>query len=209
MFTSHRHYARLKSYRLAIGAPWFTDPFDLNLFVFRSGQIGAWDDRVIVACTDDAARPLVESFVATGDAWVGEWKNPTHRDGCIWILNQHVPGGLELGSFKGRPALRQVKPFRYVRWPIGTGRIPMVSDLLALETDGADFAANRGTHIHNRVSGRTPNRPAPNDSEGCTVLLYQHQHAALIQLVEEQRARHRTGIVSPTFALIDDLPAVG
>lgn len=187
-------YDELRAYRELIQAPWFTLPWDLNLFIARSGKVGQWDDLVLFAFVDDGGRDVVEAYIATGDAWQGEWLNPSHPGGCIYVLNQHVPGGLELGTFNGRPALRQQKPFRCVRWP-PDGTIPMVA---ALDLRPS-FVANRGTHVHNRVSGRAPEKPVTDDSEGCTVLLYQHQHAAMIRLVQEQRVWHCSSIVSPTY----------
>lgn len=185
----------LRSYRGVIGAPWFTAAWDLNLFVMRSNFVGQWDDLVIAATCDDAGRDVVLCCTATGDAWGGEWESPTNAAGCIWTVDQHVKGGLTLGEHKGRPALRQAAPFRYVRWPAGAGHIPTVADLELLPA----FTANVGTHIHNRASDKTPLEPATDDSEGCVVNLYQHEHAALIRLVEQQKARHGTATVSPTF----------
>lgn len=188
-------YDRLKAYRESIGAPWFVKPWDLNLVIARSGQVGAWDDLIFVACMDDGGRRVVERLTATGDAWEGEWAKPTNPAGCIYVLDQHVPGGLIRGEHKGRPALRQNAPFRYVRWPPDRGRVPTVAELVALPA----FTGNNGTHLHNRVSNQTPAKPSTDDSEGCTVNLYYHQHSMMIELVETQEDRHGSTVVSPTF----------
>lgn len=192
-------YQRAKALRESIGAPWFTKPWDLNLIVVRSGKVGEWDDRVIVACLDDDGREVVHVCRATGDAWVGEWTDPSHPDGCIFVLDQHVQGGLVLGEHKGRPALRQNKPFHCVRWPPARGTVPTVAELEELAEFGHDFTENRGTHLHNRVSNRTPEKPSTDDSEGCTVNLYYHQHIGLIELVKIQRDRIGSAAVSVTF----------
>lgn len=194
-------YFKLKAYRESIGAPWFTDPWDLNLIVARSGFVGFWDDLIILAFTDSAGRQVVESYPATGDAWQGEWLRPTHPEGCIYVLDQHVKGGLELGLFKGRPALRQRRPFKYVRWPRNKGHVPSVEELDVLSS----FIGTQGTHIHNRVSGNTPEKPATDDSEGCTVALYQHHWASVINLVEEQEKRLGSAIISPTYCKLEHL----
>ena len=57
----------------------------------------------------------------------------------------------------------------------------------------------RGTHWHNRVSNRTPEAPSTDDSEGCTVSLYYHEHLAGIELVKIQKQKRGSAIVSPTF----------
>lgn len=194
-------YEALRQLRYAVGAPWFTEPWDLNLIVLRSGTVGVWDDTVAVALMDGAGREVVHLVCATGDAWSGEWTDPTHPDGCIYVLDQHVPGGLHLGEHKGRPALRQRREFLCVRWPKGAGRVPTVAELEALPP----FSGLRGTHLHNRHNGQSPAKPRPNDSEGCTVSLYRHEHAGLIELVKVQQELRGSSIVSPTFAKLADL----
>lgn len=191
----------LKSYRRTINAPWFGDPWDLNLFVARDGVVGTWGDRVIAATVDDAGRDVVVQCVATGDASGGEWRAPTNPAGCVWTRDQHIPSGLILGEHKGRPALLQVRPFAYVRWK-DPSHVPTVAELEARPT----FIAMCGTHVHNRVSDKTPQVPGLDDSEGCSVNLYQHEHAALIRLVEQQRDRLGSATVSPTYC---KLAAIG
>ena len=198
-------YASLEQYRRAIDAPWFTSPFDLNLIIARSGNVGIWDDQVLFAFTDDGGRNVVEAYTATGDAWEGEWTDPSNAEGCIYILDQHVPGGLELGKFKNRRALRQQKPYEFVRWPKEYNRIPTVAELEALDRQ----TGNQGTHIHNRVSGLAPLKPGTDDSEGCTVFLYQHQYAGMLRLVEEQKKRHGSTVISPTYCKLTALPDPG
>lgn len=199
-------YQALRQQRQAARLPWFDKPWDLNLFVVRSGAVGLWDDWVVVCCADDARREVVHVALATGDAWRGEWLHPTHPDGCLYTLDGHYPGGLDLGQFKGRPALRQRKPFNYVRWPPSATFTPTVKQLKDLARKHS-FSDIRGTHIHNRYSGSAPSIPQTNDSEGCTVLLYQHEHAALIKLVELQGTFRGSTVVSPTFLSMEDLPA--
>jgi hypothetical protein len=191
-------YVLLMAYRKAIGVPFFTQPWDLNLFVVRDDVVGTWGDLVIAACVDDAGRQVVLRCTATGDAWAGEWPNPTNPAGCVYTLDQHVEAGFILGAHKGRPALIQQRPFRYVRWPRGAGRAPRVSELEEL-AKRESFLGLCGTHVHNRASDKTPAIPATDDSEGCTVDLYQHEHAALIRLVQQQNDRRGALTVSPTF----------
>jgi hypothetical protein len=188
-------HATLRAYRESISAPWFVQPWDINLFVARDGVVGTWGDLVIAACKDDANREVTLVLSATGDAWGGEWTNPTNPKGCVFTLDGHYGSGLILGEHKGRPALRQNAPFRYVRWPRTSGHVPSVTELEALPS----FVGIAGTHVHNRAGDRTPDVPATDDSEGCTVLLYQHEHAALIRLVGQQLSRRGTATVSPTF----------
>lgn len=193
-----RLWKKLKEYRESRGLPWFSKPWDLNLFVLRDGVVGNWRDTVLCTCVDDAGRRVVLRTKCTSDASLHEWTNPTHPDGCIYVLDQHVPGGLVLGEFKGRHALRQKEDFLYVRWPKSKGYVPKVSELEVLAVDHS-FSANRGTHLHNRRDGSAPAKPIPDDSEGCTVNLYRHEHAALIEMVKQQRRFHGSAVVSPTY----------
>ena len=195
--------SELRDIRTAAGGRWFTKPFDLNLVIVRSQVLGRWDDTAFWAFTDDAGRELVEAHTVTGDAWEGEWLNPSHRDGCLFILDQHVNAAFAVGKTKvgtknERTCLRQRSPFDYARW-VANGSIPTPAQLEALARSGAKFTAVRYSHLHNRVSGRTPEKPATDDSEGCVVYLYQHQFVAMLELVAQQKARGHGDTVSATF----------
>lgn len=197
-------WEKLKAYREKKGLPWFTEPWDLNLFILRSGRVGEWDDLWFLTCVDDSNRRIVQRVKATSDAWAGEWTNPTHPDGTVFILNGHYPGGYERGLHKGRICLRQRVNFEYVRWP-ANGQIPTVAQLNSLAASGKSFWDNRGTHIHNRISGKAPAKPQRDDSEGCVVSLWYHQHMAGIELVKQQERFRGSSIVSPTFLRAEDL----
>jgi len=201
-----KQWERLKAYRETHGFPWFTLPWDLNLFVIRDDVVGTWDDWVVLTCVDDSDRRIVQRVRATGDASEDEWLNPTHPDGCNYVLDQHVPGGLILGEHKGRPALRQNKPFLNVRWP-ADGTIPSVAQLEARAVDHG-FVDIRGTHLHNNWDGKAPPKPRPNESESCTVSLWWHQHAAMIELVKQQLKFRGSAVVSPTFLKRADIREV-
>lgn len=190
-------YQRLRALRTRIKAPWFTRPFDLNLVIARSNTVGLWDDIVYVAYTDHAQRLCVEAYPATGDASASEWTAPTNPAGCLYVRDQHVPSGFILGLHKTRKALVQAQPFLCSRWRASHGRVPTVAELNALPTITGVYAAN----LHNRVSNNTPTAPAPDDSEGCTVVLYQHHYASLLRLVELQGSAVGSTTVSPTFCL--------
>lgn len=199
-------YERCSSYRRARGLPWFTKAWDLNVLVFRSSKVGSYDDLGVVCCLDDVGRRIAHRLSVTGDAWEGEWLHPSHPDGCIYILDQHVPRGFVVGTHKGRPALRQASPFRYVRWPKEMGTVPSVHDLELRGASGYSFSDQCGTHWHNNWDGMSPEKPRRDESEGCTVSLYWHEHAALLALVEQQRRFRGSDVVSPTFGKLSDLP---
>lgn len=191
-------WEKVKAYRDERGYPWYDKPWDLNLFVIRDDVVGTWGDWVVITCLDDFGRRIVQRIRATGDASEDEWLNPTHPDGCNYVLDQHVPGGLILGEHRGRPALRQQKPFFNVRWP-ADGTTPRVSQLEARAEEGHAFVDIRGTHLHNNWDGRAPERPRPGESESCTVSLWWHQHAAMIELVKQQLRFRGSAVVSPTY----------
>lgn len=191
-------FEKLREYRNDNGLPWFTKPWDLNVFVLRSGTVGAWDDLVAVCCYDDADRPVIQRVRATGDAWEGEWLDPTHPDGTVYVLDGHYPRGYKYGKHKGRICMRQNADFNCVRWP-ADGTVPTIAQLEARAAAGHSFMANRGTHWHNRFSGKAPAKPLKDDSEGCTVSLYYHQHTAGMELVRLQNRYRGTDVASPTF----------
>lgn len=193
-------YDQLREVREAMGAPWFTAPWDLNMIIARTNHVGEWDDRIFVACVDDNGREVVESFVCTGDAWEGEWLDPTHSGGCAYVLDQHVVGGLRRGTHKGRDALVQAKPFYFVRWDPETGRVPTVRELEALALEpGRKLYDVRGFNVHDRYNGQAPDKPAKDDSEGCTVQLYKHRHTMLMGMMDLQLEFRGASSVSPTY----------
>lgn len=194
----------LMEYRNDNDLPWFTRPWDLNLLIVGDETVGEWGDEAIIICNDDSDRPVVHRCVITRDAWDGEFLKPTHPDGCVWVLPGHYPQGYKKGHHRGRRALMQNKPFMNVRWPKSKGYIPKVSELLERgKTHG--FLDRRGTNWHNRASGSAPAKPRTDDSEGCPVSLYYHQHAAAMQLVDLQEKYRGSGVVSPTFLQISEI----
>ena len=199
-------YAQLAGYRRAHGLPWFRHGWDLNLLICRSEEIGTYDDLVAVACIDDAGREFVRCYPATGEAGAAVYLKPSHPDGTVYVLDQHVPGGLELGLHKDRSALRQRRSFAYVRWP-ADGTVPTPAMLAARAEDGHQFDDIRYTNVHNRAGDRSP-AVVNRDSEGCTVILYQCDHASLLELVRIQRARRGSAVVSPTYCRLSDVLAL-
>lgn len=188
-----RIYNMCRDFRLSIEAPWFDGAWDGNLIISRDGRVGTWGDRAFWCCVDDAGREVVQAIRCSSDAWPGEWENPTHPEGCPYILDQHVPQGLILGKHKDRDALRQNNNFRYARWPGGT--TPTVRALEALP----ELIGNFGTHFHNNYDHRTLDAPQRGSTVGCVLSMYQHQHSAKIQLVRQQQAATGSAVVSPTF----------
>lgn len=202
--TTQAVYDDLKHYREANKWPWFHKPWDLNLFILRDETVGTWGDRIITATVDDRRRPVVQISTASSDASRGEWLKPTHRDGCVWVANQHVPGGYELGEHNGRIAWRQRRGFLCVRWPASRGYVPKTPDLVALIPEFG-FTDIRGTNLHNRFNGETPEAPKLNDTEGCPLNLYYHEHIAHMELGKQQQRFRGSTIVSPTFAMLKDV----
>lgn len=189
---------QLRAYRESIGAPWFELAWSLNVFVVRSEQVGRWDDWLIVCAVDEHGREVYHASPVTGEAWEGEWTDPTHPAGCIYVLDQHAVSAYAPGLHKGRRALRQVGQLRYVRWA-GDG-VPSVAQLEAMAgAEWAVFVDNRGTHIHDRVSDRQPAKPARDDSEGCVVFLRRPDRDHVLALVAEQLRHRGSDRVSVTF----------
>ena len=201
-------YDELAELQVGHGYPWFTAPWDLNLICLRTDTVGAWDDLLVCAFSDDAGRQLVYPVTVTADAWAGEWTDPTNPDGCVYILDGRYSVGLTLGEHKGRPALRQVKLFDYVRWPSDRPWVPSGAELRALAESGARFSDICGTHAHNDYTTKSTAEPPVDSSEGCIVALHRHEWAGLIELVNQQ-GRHRGGVtVSLTVITLPDDPDV-
>ena len=182
-------YDELAALQVSQSRPWFTAPWDLNLICLRTDTVGAWDDLLVCAFTDDAGRELVYPVTVTADAWAGEWTDPTNPEGCVYILDGRYPGGLKLGEHKGRPALRQAASFDYVRWPSDRAWVPTGAELRA----EPDFSGYCGTHAHNNYTSKSTTEPPKDSSEGCIVALHRHEWAGLIELVTQQ-GRHRGGV---------------
>ncbi len=199
-----RFYELLRSFRLDNDLPFFEKPWDLNLFMVRDNIIGEWSDEAILITHDDADRPVVHRCIMTGDASISEWKDPTHPDGCLWVMPGHYPGGYHRGLHKGRRCFRQRREFNNVRWPKSLNRIPTCGELIE-RGESHGFMGIRGTNWHNRVSGLAPARPRPDDSEGCPVNLYYHQHEGAMMLGDLQEKNHGSSVVSPTFLQITDI----
>ena len=57
-------YQELAALRVSNAQPWFTNAWDLNLVILRSGYVGRWDDLVVVATVDVAPAMVVHVAVA-------------------------------------------------------------------------------------------------------------------------------------------------
>lgn len=201
-------FGQLQRYRLSRGHPWFDAPHDLNLLIMRDEEVGNWRDWVCLAYTVEGGRRIVESFASSADASDREWIDPTHPDGCIFTVDQHVVSGFRPGMHgRGRwrrPALEQVAPFRYVRWHRRHRRKPTVAELQALEPEFG-FVADRHTNLHDRVSDRDPDRPAPGDTTGCTLTRRRAAIARILHLCAVQKRHVGVDTLSPTFGRLRDL----
>ena len=202
--SDRQFYDKLREFRLDNGLPFFDQAWDLNLFMVRDDIIGEWTDEAIIITHDNAGRPVVHRCIMTGDASESEWTDPTHPNGCLWVLPGHYAGGYHRGLHKGRKCFRQRRDFNNVRWPKSMGRVPTASELIERgKVHG--FMDIRGTNWHNRFSGQAPVKPKPGDSEGCPVNLYYHQHEGAIMLGDLQQKYRGSSIVSPTFLQITDI----
>ena len=195
---------QVKKYQEDRGRPWFTGRYDLNLCCFRNESVGDWGDWICLAYTNEDGCQVMECFPASLDAWWGEWLKPTHKDGCIFIVDQFVKAAYARGPHNGRPAIRQIASFVYVRWPRGMDRQPSVDELEA-RRERFGFAEIRWTNLHDRVSDKNPDRPATDDTEGCLLTRFRKDLKRIRYLFEMQEKHIGNPNVSLSVGRLKDL----
>lgn len=110
--------AQLRAATLARGWPWWSAPFDLNLFGIRgaSSQADLYDDGIGIAWTDAAGHPHGRLFRATTDPGRPWLQRPSRASGCAILVGPAWYRGMyALGLHKGRAALVQAGPCRVWR----------------------------------------------------------------------------------------------
>ena len=81
-----------------------------------------------------------------------------------------------------------------------------MDELTAWAADGNEFTENRGCNIHNQHDDEAPGKPRRDTSEGCTVILWQFDHACFMELGRLQSEHRGSETFSVTFCGKDELP---
>jgi len=109
-------HALLRTTWAALGWPWWTATFDLNVFGVRAPTPvpDRWDDVIGVAY-HDGMRPRVERWVATTDPGRHYLRTPLHEAGTIVVEPGYHRGLWAPGKHTGYDAMVQVGTLTYRR----------------------------------------------------------------------------------------------
>lgn len=153
-------YELVQEHAKRTAIPWFTRPYDLNCWGFRSPMdledMGPtedpFNDVIAVGYRDDMGKPHFERFKATTDPGRVALAEPSHPVGTFTPMPQRVAKLWEPGLHKGKyPALRQRAGVDILGWR-GKDRKTVYRDA-------------RGINLHHAYGAKKVGRY----SEGCQV----------------------------------------
>lgn len=187
----HEYHALVEALWTASGWPWWTKPFDLNLFGIRSASDvpDAWDDVIGVAYVDNAGARRCERWVATTDPGRHYLEHPMTPLGTVVVEPGYHRGLWAPGLHTGYPALVQVGTLTYRR----DGDLDAVID-----RDGTLIeSTGNGVNLHHGSGAAKVGRY----SAGCQVVRMPSALTRLLSLVEQQRLHgHGTRV---SYGLVD------
>lgn len=200
-------YDAARAVRHAVGAPWFTGPYDLNVFGIRrpwgpTGEItDLFDDAIVLAYRDDNLDPRVEVYPATTDPGKPWEARPMRPDGCAILVPGHYLSSHVLGTHKGYQALQQDAALKVWRDADHDGRYDTGAVHEAYATSGINIhsAADDLVSTTSEIVGRW--------SAGCQVLKRRSDLRKLVAAVEAQKRRGLGGHIS--YTLVDIVPLTG
>lgn len=97
--------------------PWFTKPYDLNLFCIRNEckESNKFDDLIGVAYMDKAGNERIFICPATTDPGSPYLQNPINAAGTAILAPGYYRKMFKLGKHKGYTALVQISPVTVIR----------------------------------------------------------------------------------------------
>lgn len=189
-------YEAARTVRLAVNAPWFTAPYDVNLFGLRRPwgpsreATDLFDDAIVLAVDGNV---LVAA--ATTDPGRPYLARPMRSAGTAILVPGHYPSSHTLGVHKGYPALRQYTTLRV--WRDAT------RDAVYDTGTAVDAGVECGINIHaaaDDAAGVVSARVG-RWSAGCQVTQRRSDLRAIVAAVEAQRRAGLGGTVS--YTLVD------
>jgi len=110
-------YEALQAAYSRLGYPWWTKPYDLNLFGVRAKgyRPDHYDDRLGIAYTDKYGNKLLFEVAATTDPGLYYLNNPMNSRGCAYLKPGYYKGSHCLGTHKGYAAIVQCGPVTVYR----------------------------------------------------------------------------------------------
>jgi len=178
------------------GWRWFTGDHDLNVWVVRAeaDDTNRYDDALIVAWRAVGAWHVLR-VRCTADPGRSSLLNPGNPHGCARLVPGQYRQSHQLGTHKGRPALRQVAPVRFQRDNTRMG---------AHHADGPVLEGIILANIHDAPG--EANGLVDAFSEGCIVTRWERDLTDVLEAVRDQA---RVGLGDKvTLTLVDagDVP---
>lgn len=128
------------------GYPWWTKPYDLNLFGVRAEGFhpDVFDDRIGIAYVDKFGNRLIFEVAATTDPGLYYLNNPMNSKGCAYLKPGYYKGSHCLGIHKGYAAIVQCGP-------VTVYRIRKLKDISCLDMMLHDTGIH-GINIHRALA---------------------------------------------------------
>lgn len=192
------YYRDVRTLRLAVGAPWFEAPNDLNVIGIRRPAATAWasgrpdvfDDTILWAFTHPKGVGVALKAPVTTDPTRRWLRTPLNPGGCAVLEPGHYPGSHRLGLHRGRAALEQAGPMRIRRDANRNDAIDALGPVI-------DAPAATKINIHDAIGADAGDAA----SAGCQVFRYTQHLNALLGAVREQAKAGRGDRIS--YTLID------
>lgn len=187
-------YKQIEQLAKRKGFPFFTAPFDLNVWGIRNprAHTNLFDDTIIVAYKDSAYNNRVFACPATTDPGRFYLENPMDKSGCAYLRPGYYKGLWIYGKHKGKIALVQRAPISVDRLTFTAGtvinRVTSPSSIIGLDLHPASEIVD--SSIVDKWSA------------GCQVVQIYDDHIYIMALVQKQIKFVKSGIVS--YALVEE-----
>lgn len=166
--------------------PFFTEPYDLNVFGIRvSGHADTWDDTLACAFFD-GKRWVLKRWIGSTTPGVHYLQTPMTSMGCLVVAPTYHKSLWQLGTHTGYPALQQVGTLTYWR---DNDRDAQVDETQWIT--GTGNAVNGHHGYDSKYVGR--------NSAGCQVWRFKEHLTEMLELVKKQDQHGHGSKVSYTL----------
>lgn len=175
--------------------PWYTKPYDLNMFGIRhpNAKADKFDDTIGVAYQDATGNPRIFLMAATTDPGLFYLQNPLSPLGCAILKPGYWKGLWKLGQHKGYNALIQARPCTVIRDANRDG----ILDFKA----GVEETGLFGINFHRFMEGRII-ISIQKSGAGCQVAMMDIDQKYVLELVKLQKQYIKSDSVS--YALFEE-----